>query len=73
MACLFVHTQQKSPKIAPFVCFDSARHHISQNTITHNCVVAANCILVILAKTIILLNRKKKQSSVSNPVNDYIA
>lgn len=64
MAGLFVHTQQKSPKIASFVCFDSARHHIIQNMITHNCVVAANWIPVILARTVILLNRNKALSSV---------
>lgn len=57
IACLFVHTQQKSPKIASSVRFDYARHHIIQNMITHNRVDAANCIFVILAKTIILLNK----------------
>lgn len=71
MACLFVHTQQKSPKIASSVCFDSARHHIIQNMITHNCVVAANCIPAILAKTIILLNRK--ECIVYSPFTDCIA
>lgn len=66
MACLFVHTQQKSPKIASSVCFDSAHHHIIQNMITHNCVVAASCTPESLAKTIILLNRNK--SIVYSPV-----
>lgn len=54
----FVHMQQKSPKIASSVCFDSARHHIIQNMITHSCLVAAKCIPNPPAKTIILLNRK---------------
>lgn len=68
MACWFVHTQQKSPKIASSVGFDSARHHIIQNRITHHCVVAANCSPVGLAKAVILFNMKKMHC----PVLDYI-
>lgn len=61
-----VHMQQKSLKIVPFVCFDSARRHIIQNTITHNFLVAAECIPNSLAKTMILLNRE--DSIVHSPV-----
>lgn len=70
MVYLFVHTQEKSPKNSLFR-FDSARHHIIQYMITHNCVVAANCISAILAKTVILL--KRKGCIVHSLVYNYIA
>lgn len=71
VACLFVHTQLKSPKIASSVCFDSARHHIIQNMITHNCVAAANWTPLIPAKTIIVLKKENALSSVYNVYGLY--
>lgn len=55
--CCCCYMQEKSPKIGSSVCFASAPHHNIQNMITHNCLLAAKCVLDSLAKTIILLGQ----------------